>query len=253
MKRRIIILTVLVISTALVSVWILIAYGEYELWNCPECLREGNKGNYCGTCGWPAPWKPPIIVNQPESLNVKAGERIVFSASVQGATSFQWQYSVGAGWKSPAGAKWITNQDDECMTLTVTEASESFSCRLVIWNANGVTYSEEVRADVIPASAIYHRTAPIIQTQPKGTKAKIGESVTLSAQVVNATGYQWQYKLRKEKKWRDLMEDFTWASGTQTNTLTIKLSISNVIYEYRLVAQNARGEVHSNAVMISKE
>lgn len=29
---------------------------EKTAWDCPECGRTGNKGNYCGNCAHPAPW-----------------------------------------------------------------------------------------------------------------------------------------------------------------------------------------------------
>ena len=32
------------------------AYGEGKPWNCPECGRKDNTGNYCGGCAHPAPW-----------------------------------------------------------------------------------------------------------------------------------------------------------------------------------------------------
>ena len=32
------------------------ALGEHEVWDCPDCGRAGNKGNYCGSCAHPAPW-----------------------------------------------------------------------------------------------------------------------------------------------------------------------------------------------------
>ena len=32
------------------------AYGDALPWDCPECGRKGNTGNYCGTCAHPAPW-----------------------------------------------------------------------------------------------------------------------------------------------------------------------------------------------------
>ena len=32
------------------------ATGEHSAWNCPECGRMGNTGNYCGGCAHPAPW-----------------------------------------------------------------------------------------------------------------------------------------------------------------------------------------------------
>ena len=32
------------------------ACGENSVWNCPECGKTENTGNYCGGCGHPAPW-----------------------------------------------------------------------------------------------------------------------------------------------------------------------------------------------------
>ncbi len=29
---------------------------EHTIWDCPECGRTGNTGNYCGNCQHPAPW-----------------------------------------------------------------------------------------------------------------------------------------------------------------------------------------------------
>ena len=31
-------------------------FGERSPWDCPECGRTGNTGNYCGGCAHPAPW-----------------------------------------------------------------------------------------------------------------------------------------------------------------------------------------------------
>ena len=46
----------LVLSMLLPSVT---AFAEHAPWDCPTpgCGRTGNKGNYCGNCGHPAPWK----------------------------------------------------------------------------------------------------------------------------------------------------------------------------------------------------
>ena len=33
-----------------------IAHGEQAAWDCPDCGRLGNTGNYCGGCAHPAPW-----------------------------------------------------------------------------------------------------------------------------------------------------------------------------------------------------
>ena len=33
-----------------------VSESEHYEWNCPQCGRVGNKGNYCGGCAHPAPW-----------------------------------------------------------------------------------------------------------------------------------------------------------------------------------------------------
>lgn len=46
----------LVFILLFVSILCFAAYSEHEPWNCPECGRTGNTGNYCGGCAHPAPW-----------------------------------------------------------------------------------------------------------------------------------------------------------------------------------------------------
>ena len=45
------------------------ALGEQAPWDCPECGREGNTGNYCGWCAHPAPWK--IVTVQPAQEKIE--------------------------------------------------------------------------------------------------------------------------------------------------------------------------------------
>lgn len=40
----------------IILVGISIVNAEYSTWNCPQCGRTGNTGNYCGGCAHPAPW-----------------------------------------------------------------------------------------------------------------------------------------------------------------------------------------------------
>ena len=41
----------------LFSLYCCSATAEHAQWDCPECGRMGNTGNYCGKCAHPAPWK----------------------------------------------------------------------------------------------------------------------------------------------------------------------------------------------------
>ena len=40
---------------ALICLFAGMANGEREAWDCPECGRKGNTGNFCGSCRHPAP------------------------------------------------------------------------------------------------------------------------------------------------------------------------------------------------------
>jgi len=51
MKKILALMTALLVSCALLSV-----YGENAAWDCPECGRKNNTGNFCGGCAHPAPW-----------------------------------------------------------------------------------------------------------------------------------------------------------------------------------------------------
>ena len=56
-----------VISILLIIAVALCAYGEKVSWDCPNCGRTGNMGNYCGSCAHPAPW---LNIENPESVSI---------------------------------------------------------------------------------------------------------------------------------------------------------------------------------------
>ena len=39
-----------------------VVYSEQPPWDCPNCNRTGNLGNFCGSCAYPAPWRELEIV-----------------------------------------------------------------------------------------------------------------------------------------------------------------------------------------------
>ena len=59
MKRLFSMMMAFVLSAFTLISIIIPAYGEHEPWDCPDCDRTGNKGNYCGECGHPSPWIDP--------------------------------------------------------------------------------------------------------------------------------------------------------------------------------------------------
>lgn len=55
------------------------AFSEGALWDCPTpgCDRTGNRGNYCGNCGHPAPWMEETETEKMEVLDDCQGFDII--------------------------------------------------------------------------------------------------------------------------------------------------------------------------------
>ena len=49
-----------VVLLALVCMFAVLSNGESAGWDCPECGRKGNIGNFCGNCAHPAPAAAPV-------------------------------------------------------------------------------------------------------------------------------------------------------------------------------------------------
>lgn len=90
-KKLFIVLLVVVMMIMTVSV-----YSENDSWDCPGCGKQGNTGNYCGGCSYPAPWletspEPTItVVEGPTSVEIQAGQttRVMFVAPYAGTFIF---------------------------------------------------------------------------------------------------------------------------------------------------------------------
>ena len=72
-----VIVFLLVLSMLLPS---LTAFSEHAQWDCPEpgCGRNGNRGNYCGNCGHPAPWMEEDGTSGGRKTTVSVGEYITY-------------------------------------------------------------------------------------------------------------------------------------------------------------------------------
>lgn len=105
---------------------------EPAAWNCPECGRSGNTGNYCGGCGHPA---PDISLLDMEQMNISDAEKDLFlsqhkifteasnddpveiTSYVQDSQSW-WDNKMTVYLQDPGGAYYIYE-----MTCTEEEAS----------------------------------------------------------------------------------------------------------------------------------
>ena len=57
------------------------AVAEHAPWDCSECGRTGNTGQYCGGCSHPAPWMDEGIIDKTGTVEY-LGER--YAATAQG-------------------------------------------------------------------------------------------------------------------------------------------------------------------------
>ena len=229
-------------------------HGEHEPWDCPDCDRTGNKGNYCGECGHPAPWTDPaawvsqttvtlpVIVSQPQSTSAKIGDMVTFHAMVHGATSYKWEYSRGYGWMGLAYKSWASGQTTDSLTIKAFEGIKNYKYRLVASNYAGSVTSDEVTIIVKPTP-----TATII-SQPHSISAKVGDKVTFQAKVQGATSYRWLYN--SGKGWFSVPNS-DWAKGQSSDSLTITVNEAQRDYKYKLEAKNLGGTVYTNEVTVS--
>ena len=61
------------------------ATGEHCAWDCPECGRTGNTGNYCGGCAHPAPW---LETDNTETLSIENSQHFGMKRYVAAGDDF---------------------------------------------------------------------------------------------------------------------------------------------------------------------
>ena len=73
MERKLKQITAAVIVLMLICL-AFVVHGESDTWDCPECGRTGNTGNFCGGCAYPSPVTVPAatLALSPEATYVSA-------------------------------------------------------------------------------------------------------------------------------------------------------------------------------------
>ncbi len=182
----------------------------------------------------------PVVNKQPVNPTIKKGETAQFTVGVISSTAvkYQWEYSYDGGitWQNAgtAGAKTAT------LTSAVASATTSkliYRCK--ISNANGVTYSYNVRFYVSDI-------APVINKQPVNTPLKAGEKTQFTVGVISATSvsYQWQYSYDNGATWSN-----AGTSGNKTATLTsAPATTTTATMLYRCKVTNINGVTYTNSV-----
>lgn len=160
--------------------------------------------------------------------------QITLSATVQDATSYQWQYSPNSGgtWQDITGAT--------AATATWTPgAVGTYQVQLLATNSDGTTTSDPVTVTIYAAPTVTATASP--------TRGPLTQQITLSgsatdpASSVSPTTYQWQQASAETGPWTPI-------DGATTATYQYSFSGSAGTTYYRLAATGVGGTGYSNAV-----
>lgn len=172
----------------------------------------------------------PFIVLQPSFAKGGVGSRIEFHIDVENVKSFQWQY------QKAGTTKWITSTatgsttDTLSLKISSTNKTNLYRCKMV-GNDGSIIYSDPAGIDLIPAAKI--------TKQPESQAIMQGDYACFSVEAENISlvtvPYQWQYS-KDGVNWYNSS-----ATGSRTNTLSVKSSKTNRSYYYRCVITGLDG------------
>ena len=159
---------------------------------------------------------------------------ITLSATVQDATSYQWQYSANSGgsWQDITGATAATS------TWT-PGAVGTYQVQLLATNSDGTTTSDPVTVTIY--------AAPTVSATASPTQGPLTQQITLSGSATDPassaapTTYQWQQASAATGPWTPI-------DGATTATYVYAFSGSAGTTYYRLAATGVGGTGYSSAV-----
>jgi hypothetical protein len=125
----------------------------------------------------PPPGLPPVIVDQPSSIDLQRDESVVISVGHTGTPSFEYQWYEG-------GRK-LSGETKPYLILAGVTAWDTGSYFVSVSNSYGITHSQ-------PA-VIRVTGPPIIITEPIDVRAGIGNQILLGVKVfgIGPIQYQW--------------------------------------------------------------
>ena len=159
---------------------------------------------------------------------------ITLSATVQDATSYQWQYSANSGgsWQDITGAT--------AATATWTPgAVGTYQVQLLATNSDGTTTSDPVTVTIYDVPTVSATASP---TQgPLTQQLTLSGSATDPASSVSPTTYQWQQASAETGPWTPI-------DGATTATYVYSFTGTAGTTYYRLAATGVGGTGYSSAV-----
>ena len=160
--------------------------------------------------------------------------QITLSATVQDATSYQWQYSANSGgsWQDITGATAAT-------AAWTPGAVGTYQVQLLATNSDGTTTSDPVTVTIYDVPTV---TATASPTQgPLTQQITLSGSATDPASSVSPTTYQWQQASAETGPWTPI-------DGATTATYVYSFTGTAGTTYYQLAATGVGGTGYSNAV-----
>ena len=125
----------------------------------------------------PPPGLPPVIVDQPSSIDLQRDESVVISVGHTGTPSFEYQWYEG-------GRK-LSGETKPYLIMAGVTVWDTGSYSVSVSNSYGTTHSQ--------AAVVRVTGPPIIITEPIDVRAGIGNQILLGVKVfgIGSIQYQW--------------------------------------------------------------
>lgn len=134
----------------------------------------------------------PIITVHPASTSVSAGSTVTFTAAATGATGYQWQRDIGAGFVDVAGA---TSASYTTGALAVADSGARFRCVCVNASGSDVTRPAVVTVTVPSGTAPSFTGTPLVYATPTVFSAEPAQIGSVSVAGSPAPSLTWESRI----------------------------------------------------------
>jgi len=172
---------------------------------------------------------PPIILLQPQPLNVISGDPVSFSVLAVGQSPLKYQWFTNA----VSAPNALSGQTNSTLNYPAATTNLAANYLVYIYNALGKATSNPVLLTII--------TRPVITQQPQSVVVTNGNPVTFTAAATGAglLSYQWYFRTN------------SLVAGATNTSLTFTNAITNLAGYYALRVTNTFGAVTSSFALLT--